>query len=79
MVPWKYLLKLAGGHLALQKCFYYILCWQFDEVDTPHPVSLEEERAICNQEAIHDSDLLGSDHHNRTKGREGIKHDLEMP
>lgn len=39
---WANLLAATGGNLELQKCFYYILAWKFDDKGFGHPVPAEE-------------------------------------
>jgi hypothetical protein len=37
------------GKLQLEKCFYYVLSWQFDSKGNPYPRTVTEQRAICPQ------------------------------
>jgi hypothetical protein len=39
---WEILLAATGGKLELTKCFYYILCWKFDEEGKPRPTTKAE-------------------------------------
>jgi hypothetical protein len=55
MVAWKELLEASGGKLELRKCFYYVMAWKFDENGSLHPITIKEQREICNQITITDS------------------------
>ena len=39
---WEILLAATGGKLELTKCFYYILCWDFDEEGVPRQMTKQE-------------------------------------
>jgi hypothetical protein len=54
MAAWKDLLEVSGGKLELQKCFYYILCWKFDEQGDAQPLNISEQRKICPQLTVHE-------------------------
>jgi hypothetical protein len=37
---------VSGGTLELQKCFYYLLSWKFDEKANPVPSTIEEQSLL---------------------------------
>jgi hypothetical protein len=39
---WEILLAATGGKLELTKCFYYILCWDFDKEGVPRHMTKQE-------------------------------------
>ena len=42
---WAQLLEASGGKLELQKCFYYVLKWNFTSDGEPIPMSIAEQAA----------------------------------
>jgi hypothetical protein len=40
---WEGFLSTTGGELELQKCFYYILSWNWDKWGNPTPQSIQEQ------------------------------------
>jgi hypothetical protein len=41
---WANLLAASGGKLELEKCFYYLLTWKFDEDGNAHPETMAEQQ-----------------------------------
>jgi hypothetical protein len=39
---WEILLAATGGKLELSKCFYYMLCWDFDAEGAPRHITKQE-------------------------------------
>jgi hypothetical protein len=59
MLLWKELLELSGGELQLEKCFYYVLSWDFDGEGNPHPVSIEDQCKRCAKISIPNKSGIG--------------------